>query len=115
MGNRNERLYTIPFQDARLYCGKCDYVKRARAELDSGNLTAETLGDMRAACISCRTTTTRKAKTHGIYKADAILGIYRAQGDVKPQLPPGKGKTSIIPERTKDAIWEQVQAGVTYR
>ena len=110
MADRFQKMYEFPFQDVTQFCQQCEQLKRAYAEKQAGNLTSETLGDLRVACTKCRGAGANPKG--GKYKGDAILGAYKPS---KAILPPGKGRSRIIPEKTIQAILRQIRAGVTYR
>ena len=104
----SRQMYETPYQDARNYCGQCKERTFARKHLDAGDLNPITLGLLREKCSRC------KQQDVGIYKADAILGVNMPSDALKrPKLPPGKGKASIIPPTTVNAILRQIEEGVS--
>lgn len=104
----SRQMYETPYQDARNYCGQCKERTFARKHLDAGDLNPITLGLLREKCSRC------KQQDVGIYKANAILGINISSDALKrPKLPPGKGKASIIPPTTVNAILRQIEEGVS--
>lgn len=110
MVDRFQKMYEFPLQDVAQFCQRCEWLAKAYAEKQAGNLTPTTLGDLRKACTTCRGAWANPKG--GIYKGDAILGAYSPS---KAILPPGKGRNRIIPEKTIQAILRQIRAGVTYR
>ena len=106
----SRQMYETPYQDARNYCGQCKERAFARKRLDAGDLNPITLGLLREKCSRC------KQQDVGIYKANAILGINISSDALKrPKLPPGKGKTSVIPPETIKAILRQIKDDTSNR
>ena len=102
-------MYKTPYQNTRNYCGQCKERAFARKRLDAGDLNPITLGLLREKCSRC------KQQDVGIYKANAILGINISSDALKrPKLPPGKGKTSVIPPETI-AILRQIKDDTSNR
>ena len=67
----------------------------------NGEVDMQKLGDLRKRCTYC------KCDMVGIYKADAIIGALR--------VPVGTGRKSVIKKKQKEAIYEQIDKGVSYK
>ena len=104
--DRYRRMYEEPLQDVNIHCAKCELLKSTHEKMVNGTMSKEDLGDLRRKCTICSPT------RGGIYKADSNLGAYKPQPSSK--LPKGKGKTSLIPKSTIEAIQEQLKKGVSY-
>lgn len=104
--DRYKRMYETPLQDVNVYCEKCKLLKATYEKMIEDKITKEDLGDLRKKCTKCKTS------KDGIYKADAILGAYNPK---KNKLPVGKGKSSLITKKNKEAILEQIKQGISYR
>ncbi len=111
MSNKFENMYEYPLQSINDFCNQCEILERAYAEKENGELTKQTLGELREACTKCRGGAWKNNK-RGIYKGDAILGAYSPS---KRSLPPGKGRHSIIPESAIQAILRQSREGHSCR
>lgn len=110
MSDRFKRMYEIPLQDVMDFCRKCDLFKKAYLEKENGQLSTDTLGDLRKKCTCCR-----GIGNNGIYKADALLGVLGAISPSKRVLPAGKGRRSVIPKSVIAAILEQNKQGLSAR
>jgi len=111
MSDKFENMYKYPLQDINNFCNRCEVLKRAYIEKENGELTKQTLGELREACTKCRGGAWSNCK-RGIYKGDAILGAY---SPTKRVLPPGKGRHSTIPKSAIQAILRQYMEGCSCR
>ena len=100
------KMYTENFQDVEEYCGKCLNLQKIYEKKKTNTMTLDDLGKFRYICSYCRLNA-------GIFKGDAILGAYMLKKDTK--LPKGKGRSSVIPAGTVEAILEQIEQGVSYK
>ena len=104
--DRYSRMYKEPLQDVNVHCAKCELLKLTHEKMVNGTMTPEDLGDLRKKCTICSPT------RGGIYKADSNLGAYKPQ--TSPKLPKGKGKTSLMPKSTIEAVQKQIKEGLSY-
>ena len=104
--DRYSRMYKEPLQDVNIHCAKCELLQTTYEKKVNGTMTQKDLGKLRKKCTICSPT------RGGIYKADSNLGAYKPQ--TSPKLPKGKGKTSLIPKSTIEAVQKQIKEGVSY-
>lgn len=104
--DRYSRMYKEPLQDVNVHCAKCELLQTTYEKKVNGTMTQKDLGKLREKCTICSPT------RGGIYKADSNLGAYKPQTSSK--LPKGKGKTSLIPKSTIEAVQKQLKEGVSY-
>ena len=104
--DRYKRMYEVPLQDVNVHCAKCELLKLTHEKKVNGTMTMDDLGKLREKCTICSPT------RGGIYKADSNLGAYKPQTSSK--LSKGKGKTSLIPKSTIEAVQKQLKEGVSY-
>ena len=104
--DRYSRMYKEPLQDVNVHCAKCKPLQTTYEKKVNCTMTMDDLGKLREKCTICSPT------RGGIYKADSNLGAYKPQTSSK--LPKGKGKTSLIPKSTIEAVQKQLKEGVSY-
>ena len=128
---RNANMYKVAFRNVEEYCLKCkkmkkmlDNVKKIKKMLQQENkevsiekllgaISLDDLGDLRVKCTGC------KCGIEGIYKADAIITalilLEIEEIKKKPVLSVGTGRKSTIKKETKEAIYRQIDEGISYK